>query len=752
MNLISKLAVAIVVTTTQVAVTQAADLADSAKLVNDRSTMRCLKQAQDAIQEERWADAVQYLKQILEGEQDYFSLVPKEGQQKIETYRSLKVQAAREIANLPNEGQQAYELFYGANSKLLLKEALSNGAPTSLAEVSRRCFHTQAGYEATYRFGAYHMDHARHLEAAICFERLRTSPAARQRFEPYLTLKTAICRYRLGDSESTATAKRLLLELKQFCVDGKIRVAGREPTPVNPSRRVLRLAGKPVALFARDEEALNWVRQWTSAESIRSDESEWLIHKGNPARNAVSHGELPVPGCNWRASTVLDLDDEKLLTSTKQEKRKRGLSTIPSLQLLAVKNTILMRSPEEVVAFDLKSGKRVWDWSDYSQTELLTGRLLTQRVWGNASYGRMSCDGESLYLLTSPGSATYPSKRDNKLISLSLKREGAYRWDVGGQDGGSEKELAGASFLGSPLPMRGRLYVLAELRGEIRLVVLNARDGRLIWQQGLALLNKKPSTRRSGRGPMGVSPSFAGGVMVCPTGVGAVVGVDISTRSFLWGYRYATDSRQQNVGNRWLDPSPMIVDNRVLLSPPESNELHCLDLLTGDSQWTPLSRNDMLYVAGVQDGIAMVVGQQNVRGIRLSDGKPAWEPINLGGHPPSGFGFLSDDHYHLPTSNKELLKISLKAGKLAERVSTDEELGNLICHRDQVLSQSPEWVSSYSQRTPLRKKVAAKALSRERERQLLDHSKDGVFEEQPDETSRAKHLEDSPSQISANLE
>ena len=86
---------------------------------------------------------------------------------------------------------------------------------------------------------------------------------------------------------------------------------------------------------------------------------------------------------------------------------------------------------------------------------------------------------------------------------------------------------------------------------------------------------------------------------------------------------------------------------------------------------------------------------------------------------------------------KQILKIDIQTGKVAERVSTNEELGNLVCYGDNILSQSSQWVSSYYQRTPLREKVASQlkdnpndewALARQCELLLQDGRKDAALE------------------------
>ena len=127
----------------------------------------------------------------------------------------------------------------------------------------------------------------------------------------------------------------------------------------------------------------------------------------------------------------------------------------------------------------------------------------------------------------------------NQLVALDLKREGAYRWMVGGETGLDEPKLAGAFFLGVPLPLFGQLYALAEINSEIRLVVLDAQTGRQEWSQQLAHVDAQTILENPQRRLSGATPSFSDGIVVCPTSAGAVVAVDMATRSLLWGFQYA---------------------------------------------------------------------------------------------------------------------------------------------------------------------------------------------------------------------
>ena len=125
----------------------------------------------------------------------------------------------------------------------------------------------------------------------------------------------------------------------------------------------------------------------------------------------------------------------------------------------------------------------------------------------------------------------------NVLSAYELRsRQGKRIWSVSafGEDAApSERPF----FLGPPLPLDGQLYSLVEIRGEIRLVVLSPSNGKLLWSQSLALVQPErhdPLLHRTS----GISPSFANGILICPTGVGAVVAVNLTTRSLLWAYEY----------------------------------------------------------------------------------------------------------------------------------------------------------------------------------------------------------------------
>jgi len=299
---------------------------------------------------------------------------------------------------------------------------------------------------------------------------------------------------------------------------------------------------------------------------------------------------------------------------------------------------------------------------------------------------------------------------------------GKLKWHLGGPADQFALPLAETFFLGPPLPLMDRLYVLGEAKGEIRLFALDAASGEVAWSQQVAVAERDilldPMRRLAG-----ASPSYADGILVCPTSTGAVVALDLATRSLLWGYRYGRrDHLTRHAGvfgivpgrysvadarQRWADGSLTIVDGRVLLTPIESDELHCLNLVDGSLLWKQ-PRQDDLFVACVHDSKVVLVGGKAVRAVCLDKvdehgrPKPAWDgrtvvlPENA---MPSGRGFFNGQQYFLPLSTAEVAAIDPAAGQIVQVVKSRNGTvpGNLVCYNGRVISQGLDGVEMYYQ-------------------------------------------------------
>jgi len=238
----------------------------------------------------------------------------------------------------------------------------------------------------------------------------------------------------------------------------------------------------------------------------------------------------------------------------------------------------------------------------------------------------------------------------------------------------------------------------------------------------------------------GVSPSYADGVLICPTAHRSIVAVELATRSLLWGYTYAgadLRSRQQmaffgfvrpeldtDFNERWTDSSVVLADGRVLVTPPDSAYLYCLDLFAGECLWQEPRRensHDDLYLACAYKDKAILVGREQVRALSLGETREderlritrpvsAWDGRVVEFPPrssPSGLGFLSDNLYYVPLSNAEVLAVDLDTGCVARVVKSrrGNVPGNLVCHNQNVLSQGAGFLEAFYQLDSLDRQV-----------------------------------------------
>ncbi|MFN0021156.1 MAG: PQQ-binding-like beta-propeller repeat protein [Pirellulaceae bacterium] len=715
-----------------------------------RAFRQQLNRAQAAITEERYADAVEALGGILNGEtadpdlksnkgefaDDFFLPAAKPG----ESQTSLKTQALQMLGAMPEKGRRLYELNFGAEARAMLDASLAEGNIPKLTEVARRYFHTKAGYEAAILLGRLNLDQGRPLAAALAFKRVADVPAAAAQYDPELSILLATSWQFSGQPDK---AKETLIALRQR----------------NPNAKIA--AGpKPVVLFDKDADALDWLTKLVGngGKSRNANALEWVMFRGNETRTASTNSSLPLLSPRWTVPAVDDPQDA--IKIRQQAKSPPDRVVIPALQPLVVKDYLIYRTADRVMGVSLQEqGKRVWyfpwDESAYDKATRNTAaqprspqnstreQQLDIRIWKDHAYGEMSSDGNQVFLIDEIGfpavanniqmqrvfiggrgamfNNPFTQQAWNKLAAIDLSRQGALNWKVGGEAGEDDPNLAGAFFLGPPLPLAGQLFVLAEFNGEIRLLCLNAKTGMLEWKQSLAMMSDgRTITMDNVRRLAGATPSFAEGVLVCPTSGEGVAAVDLATRTLRWGYQYprldAGTFRRINGfgqiqvadnGNKehWIDGSVTISGGSVLLTPVEAMDLHCLDLLTGKPKWK-LPCGEMLFIGCVHNGKAILVGKKQIKAINLADSKEAWAvPIELDGDSPTGRGYYSEHFYYLPTNSSHLVKIDLDQGKIVSQVKTGSTLGNLVCYKDELISQTPEGISSYYLAEPLRKRT-----------------------------------------------
>jgi outer membrane protein assembly factor BamB len=660
---------------------------------------------------------------------------------------SLKHQALKLIGGLPSEGRRLYELKYGDAARAMLEEAVVTNDRAKLENITRQYSHTKAGYEATYLIGTYKLDQGESLAAALHFSELRELPEASRRWEPMLSLKLAVAWYQAGE---TGRAVTTLIALKKATPNGR-----------------LVLGSRTIALFANNNQAEGWLTRLVGlpVAGALAGQRQWAMFRGDAARNAGSSPASPAWDSVWEFATIREPDalppedakrlDEidRQLKQMEEEKRGSDFLTLPAAHQLIIDDMVIFRTLRNLRAVHLKTGELLWEtmmipeaYDKLVATDrpaaavranqpTLLETLLAQRAWRDVAAGTLSSDGRNVYALESMGFLA-PYQRSirgvqlpfaptdhNRMVAYELATDGKLLWEVGGPRE-YELEMAGTFFLGPPLPLDGKLYCIAEVTGDVRLVVLSAQTGALQWSQTLALpdaaLLQFPLRRLAG-----LTPAFSNGVLVCPTTSGAVIAVDPARRILLWGQRYSrsesaapTDPRMrlvrgirtvitngQDDEDRWVDAAPTIAEGRVLLTPRDSADLHCLNLVDGSLAWKQ-PRGQSLYLASVYEGKVILVGRSQVQALSLATGEPVWdEPVSI--ETPSGRGIRNGHHYRIPLSTGEIASIDLVTGRIVARSKSrnGEVFGNLVAAGGTIVSQSINKIVGFKSLDDLRQQT-----------------------------------------------
>ncbi len=722
----------------------------------NRDLIQNLNLARQLLSQQRYAEAVGLLDTVLDAAEDYF-LVDKRSNSSL----GLKAEAQRLLGQMPRQGKELYEVRYGARARQMLTEAAAAGDARGLAEVSRRFFHTQAGYEATLLLGLYHVDRGSPLAGALTLKRLRDVPEVAEQFEPGLSVTLAACWLRAGMPEK---AKETLDAIKERYPRANLRVAGSDTA----------LAGDPTRLLGSA----------SVGTPPSADGDPWTMLRGNAARNASTSGGGPLLSVAWRVPTTEHPHIEEMVDEISKSYRQRDEWALPALYPLVVGDTVLMRTARNLVAVDFATGKLLWEvpaddpfeTSGESQADAtyLPARQfdmrfgLRYRLWGDTTYGTLSSDGQlvfaiedlSLDVSQSPEQNFMFNQREPRVDPRAFNRLAAYdvrtgklAWHLGGSPEELGLPLSGVFFLGPPLPLTGQLYVLAETKGEIRLLALDGKTGALQWTQQLAVVDQDRDILLDPlRRMAGVSPSYADGVLVCPTSNRSLVALDLATRSLLWGYAYDDEKNEEGrpgmffgpramgfdpePAGRWSDSSVMLAEGKVLATPFDRDFLFCLDLVSGKLLWkTP--REDNLYLACVYDGKVVLVGRRAVRAFYLNPAKgstgdeknvapaePAWDGRAIefpGGSMPSGAGFLSNGLYYVPLDSGEVMAVDVKSGSAVRtyRSRRGSVPGNLVCYRGRIVSQRAGAVELFYQLDALRKTVEDRLAANPNDPQVL---------------------------------
>lgn len=701
-----------------------------------REILQALIQAREALKQGRTADAFGLLQRLIDLPEDFFT--DRTMQQ------TLKSEAFRILAGLTASERDAYELLQGSAARQLLLDAKAAGDSDRLAEVLRRYPYSQAGLEAAERLALEALDHGRTWQAATQFAALRQLPAISADRARQIGLREAFAWHHGGQPTRAA---ELLVEL----------------TSQTPSFRA-QVAGQAVPRLTDMDQAGRWLAQVAgpAGRAVELESAQWLSARGGAAGTAAARETGPIGGPLWQVAHLADLESDlppknlgpsggilsRLLEIAEDPMKDLEQPTWPTTTPLVVGDQIVFRTARDVVALDRRTGEVRWRsvltdpdfdqlWSDLRNLNPEAGlaQYLRRRIYEDWTYGSVSSDGRRIFAVEgldfqvpSPNTNVNNGRvfmqngeeewnGFNRLAAYELAG-GRLAWEIGGNRVEAAGDFVGHFFLGPPLSCDGHLFVLAEVQGEVRLVVLEAQLAgvRKVWSQPV-IVPRLPIHRFEDRRRTGLMPASSNGIVICPTGTGAVIGVDFALRRLLWSFQYTSTSpapvqgmhplmaaniaranRQAGLDDSdrgWLDGNPVIAEGRVFIAPTDSQELHCLNLVDGTVQWT-VPRDRSLYLAGADGDRVVIVGPDRIEALNAADGTPAWsQPVHIPA--PTGRGVWMEKRYLIPLSTGEIASIDLTSGKLLARSKLpDGQLpGNLAAGSGALVSLSARQVHGF---------------------------------------------------------
>ncbi|VAX41982.1 hypothetical protein MNBD_PLANCTO02-1962, partial [hydrothermal vent metagenome] len=667
------------------------------QLFQNRRDQIYFKRAKEALQKKNPKLALRYLHYLLSIKSDQFVW-----DDKSHSIRSLRKEIGKLIVSQKGKLLQLYEERYDGEAADLLQDAKASRDFSKYHEIVQRFFYTKAGFDAAHQIAIQQFDRGYFGEAARMWNRLITSPRHQRRITSTFLLRTAIAYQRAGDNETALQIAKQMKRKPAYLKKQKLYKAD-----------VIALLQSHRFVSEKQPLASDWKIPGGSPLRHRRVHASAPFLKANWVSRLGSKG-VPL----WR---------EFVLTwEGKQQIAMKSIAVQSNTVVSGDK--IIVRTLRGIECRQLSTGKIIWKFRDVVLSEHLQIFATKSGCLGGLSGSHQTVyaiDDIEFTVDFRPGGIHMDVKTQNKtnrLIALSLSPKNLshspshpfIQWSIGGKPGVplwfyrkdhngdhvvSQREFAGSKqafqkldtnssltisqeeavasspkrkphplanhfFLGPPLPVSDKLFVMTYYDGVISLNILHAETGRLISQQKTVSLSGEMEAVHENLLLQGVQMSYANGIVVCPVLPDLLIGIDVIQGKLLWvsdklksnkeAYR-ATDrlnpfervnlSSHAKIQTHSGYPSmPLIEGNRIYHLPRGSNSIYCFDLFTGKTIWSA-RREGAQYLAAITDKTLFVVGNKHYKSLDKTTGETIWKkPTSI----PSGTGVFTGKHYLLP--------------------------------------------------------------------------------------------------------
>ncbi|MEW4530240.1 PQQ-binding-like beta-propeller repeat protein [Maioricimonas sp. JC845] len=435
--------------------------------------------------------------------------------------------------------------------------------------------------------------------------------------------------------------------------------------------------------------------------------------------------QLPSAVADWQVETGISPEAADVIADLLAELDAHGILPAARFRPLAVGGHGIFRTWNAVIAIDAKSGKETWRVPLDSTVSRLVRRagdltsrirrtqvlpILIRRLLGDTLYNRITTDGARIYALepvvAADNAAEVRSAEDddatvfqNQLTALNAT-DGQLAWTRStlplSVEEDAEPEELPVYFLGPPLGAGETLYGIAEYEGTFQAFALDAISGAPQWIVKIGA-STVPFREDYIRHATACTPVLSGNVLICPTGAGALVAVDLLHHEVRWVFRYPRDDvppgrhdiqllQQQSAElyamAGWRTGSLHAAAGHVVLASPEVGRLFVLDSETGTPTWS-LPRGNAAWIAGIDNGRLVVVQSDGIAGYSIEDGRVLWQAETPR---PVGPGVLLGGACVIPVADGRVSAVRLSDGQIT---STSPRIPPSRVFSDQKLSAHP---------------------------------------------------------------
>ncbi len=696
---------------------QPTEVIDPVKLPRNPLAENALFRANQAIEKGEITQGLEALQEILNESEDSFRLLGSENNGS--TKRVVELMVA--------EHAEEYERLYGAEATQLYEAAMSAQDLSALASVGRRFRSTKAGQLARKQWAVFSVDHGE-IGAAV------REIVGQAKFSGDADLSGPVAQAAglLVMSGNSTRAESLLQDFEGINLD------------------LSTFANSPI-LSKSEAEIFEWRMPSGSEGQLGSSRFAPAMFSDAWKHPLVDQYDFFLGDLTKEKALLNDAQSFARSTESSLWSHY-SQTAFPSGRPLIVGNRVIVPSYGTIKSYNLDTGEIDGVGVNVDQTfeylheftaspslmnddyrEQVRGLFFAIRGWRDLTSASLSTDGKYVYAvsdsqLVGTVDREYLNRSNqrhelvpqpfNQIHAFELNAGLRNRWSVGTIDENAytpfqQQDEIGREiyFYGAPTIVDEQLFVIGEERGQIQLYELDPETGSVLWSIGL--LNTNQSIVIDERRRLaGLMPAYLDGLLICPTGEGVLTAINPFSRQVVWTHQYQETrqivqnrmmfrrglrSRGQTVSQsqkrllddqRWFDSKVVQAGQLVLHTPPDSDELVCLNISDGSKVWKkPLFRQRLLYIAGVHQNSLIAVGRNEIAALNLKDGSRNWSASIPR---PSGRGVRLGSRFAQPLMTGEIAVVDLQTGRQLARSQMPGErvIGNLSAADGRLIAQS----------------------------------------------------------------